>query len=111
MEQPTEPLDLADIRNSLKSLMWRAAGVQRDRQRLADAKQSVDHWCRYALARQLTDPEGWELQNMLTVAQLVIDSALQREESRGVHLRLDYPQTDNERWQRHLTVQRAANEA
>ena len=32
VEQPTEPLDLADIRNSLQSLMWRAAGVQRDRQ-------------------------------------------------------------------------------
>ena len=32
--QRTEPLDLADIRNSLKSLMWRAAGVT---QRCADS--------------------------------------------------------------------------
>lgn len=107
-EPPTEPLDLPDIRNSLKSLMWRAAGVQRDQLLLADAKESVDYWCQYALARQLTDPEGWELQNMLTVAQLVIESALRREESRGVHLRLDYPAADDQRWQRHLTVQRKA---
>ena len=29
VEPHTEPLDLVDIRNSLKSLMWRAAGVRR----------------------------------------------------------------------------------
>ena len=34
---PTEPLDLADIRNSLKSLMWRAAGVRRDADGLHEA--------------------------------------------------------------------------
>ncbi len=32
-----ELLDLADIRNSLKSLIWRAVGVRRERQRLVEA--------------------------------------------------------------------------
>src|SRR6476469_6284836 len=36
-EPHTEPLDLVDIRNSLKSLMWRAAGVERNGPQLADA--------------------------------------------------------------------------
>ena len=37
---------------------------------------------------------GWELQNMLLVAQLVIASAAVRNESRGVHFRSDFPETD-----------------
>ncbi len=40
VDSPTEPLDLADIRNSLKSLMWRAAGVRRTGQQLAEAQRN-----------------------------------------------------------------------
>jgi L-aspartate oxidase len=105
-QEPTEPLDLADIRNSLKSLMWRAAGVKSAGPQLADAAQTIKRWCRYVLGRQLPDPSGWELQNMLTVASLMVASDLAREESRGVHLRSDFPQTDDEHWRRHLSVRR-----
>jgi L-aspartate oxidase len=108
VEPPSEPLDLADIRNSLRSLMWRSAGVRRSGPQLSDAADTIRRWCRYALARQLNDPAGWELQNMLTVASLMVDAALAREESRGVHLRTDFPQTDDIHWRRHLTVVRRA---
>jgi L-aspartate oxidase len=97
-----EPLDLADIRNSLKALMWRACGVRRDGQRLSEAAEDIDRWCRYVLPRQFADPKGWELQNMLTVSRLMIRSALAREETRGVHLRTDFPNTDDDHWRRHL---------
>jgi L-aspartate oxidase len=97
-----ETLDLADIRNSLKSLMWRNAGVRRDREGLVEAQENIDRWCRYVLARQFPDPQGWELQNLLTVAKVVIAAALEREETRGVHLRTDFPRSDNEHWQRRL---------
>ncbi len=60
-----EPLDIADIRNSLKSLMWRACGV-RDGQALAEAAGERLGRCRYVL-RQFSNPIGWELQNMLTL--------------------------------------------
>jgi L-aspartate oxidase len=40
---------------------------------------------------------------LLTIARLMIGSALAREESRGVHFRSDFPRRDDERWQRHLT--------
>ena len=33
---------------------------------------------RYVLARQFANPAGWELQNMLTVASLMVESALAR---------------------------------
>jgi L-aspartate oxidase len=105
-EPHVEPLDLADIRNSLKSLMWRAAGVRRAGPQLADAARTIRRWCGYVLARQLSDPAGWELQNMLTVASLMVEGALAREESRGVHLRTDFPQMDDANWHRHLTFTR-----
>ena len=35
---------------------------------------------------------------MLTVARLMIAAALRREESRGVHLRTDFPQQDDVHW-------------
>jgi len=105
-EQPEEPLDVKDIGNSLKSLMWRNVGIRRDRAGLEDAQRSVEQWCRYALPRQFGEQAGWELQNMLLVARLIIEAALAREESRGVHLRSDFPRTDDEHWLRHLTFQR-----
>jgi L-aspartate oxidase len=105
--QPAEPLDIGDIRNSLQSLMWRAAGVQRDRQGLEDALRTVEKWCRYVLRRQFDEPQGWELQNLLTVAHLVLTAALQRQESRGVHLRTDLPGTDDQNWCHHLVHRRS----
>ena len=107
---PAEPLDLVDIRNSLKAAMWRACGVRRSGEFLNEALESVDQWRRYVLARQFDDIEGWELQNMLTLARVMIQAALVREESRGVHLRTDFPQLDNARWNRHLWFERTGTE-
>ena len=52
-----EPLNLDDIRNALKSLMWRNVGVRRDAEGLAEAEDNIKHWCRYVLARQFSDPD------------------------------------------------------
>src|SRR5262245_9696134 len=106
VDPPKEPLDLADIRNSLKSLMWRSVGVRRNGPQLAEAADTIRRWCRYVLWRQLSDPHGWELQNMLTVASLMTSAALAREETRGVHMRTDYLDTDDANWRRHITVMR-----
>lgn len=105
-----EPLDLADIRNSLKSLLWRAAGVRRDGEHLRDAIESIDQWQRYVLPRQFADPSGWELQNMLVIARTIIAAALAREETRGVHFRTDFPNTDDARWQRRIAFRRGTGD-
>ena len=103
VESVGEPLNLDDIRNALKALMWRNVGVRRDAEGLVEAQQNVNHWCRYVLGRQFPDPNGWELQNMITVARLMIEAALMRTESRGSHVRTDYAATDDARWDRHTT--------
>jgi L-aspartate oxidase len=97
-----DALDVTDITNSLRSLMVRNMGVVRDRAGLEEARQGVEFWCRYVLAREFESRPGWELQNLLTIAQLMIGSALEREESRGVHYRSDFPQRDDVHWQRHI---------
>jgi L-aspartate oxidase len=105
VDEPRKALDLADIRNSLTSLMWRDVGVRRNADRLTQALEMIDRWCRYVLVRQFNEPHGWELQNMLTVTRIIVQSALTRKESRGVHLRTDFRDLDNEHWNRHLIVQ------
>ena len=98
-----EPLDVADVTNSLRSLMVRKMGIVRERTTLLEARTTVAFWCRYILARTFDSQPGWELQNMLTFGRLMIWSALQREESRGVHYRSDFPSRDDQHWSTHLT--------
>ena len=95
-------LDVADITNSLRSVMVRHMGVVRDQAGMAEAEHDVAFWCRYVLPSAFGDRAGWELQNLLTIARLMIHSALARQESRGVHFRSDFPDRDDAHWQRHL---------
>jgi len=106
VEPTTQTLDLADIRNSLKSLMWRNVGVRRDEEVLAEAVENIERWSHYVLASQFSDPTGWELQNMLCVARLMIHAALARRETRGCHVRSDFPVRDDEHWNRHTLFRR-----
>jgi L-aspartate oxidase len=104
---PTErrtPIDLGDLRESLRALMWRRMGITRDASGLAESARQVDRWCRYVLPHAFDDPGGWAVQNMLTVARLMIAAAAERAESRGVHSRADFPDTEPE-WRRHITIQ------
>ena len=59
-----EIMDLPDITNSLKSLMWRFVGVRRQADTLKEALETIDRWRRYVLPAQFTSLQGWELQNM-----------------------------------------------
>jgi L-aspartate oxidase len=86
-------LDLSDIRSSLRSAMWRNVGIERAGARMQDVLGMFDFWNRYALERVFDAPEGWELQNMLTLGRLITQAALARTESRGTHARSDFPGT------------------
>ncbi len=87
-------LDLIDVRSSLRSAMWRNVGIVRSGNRLADALDMIDFWCRYSLDKIFDDPDGWEIQNMLSCAAIVTCAARAREESRGTHTRSDFPGLD-----------------
>lgn len=79
----------AITRQELQLEMSRKVGVVRS----ADSLRAA----RFAIANTNRSPVSvaeWELANLATTAQLVIDSALARHESRGTHTRSDFPATD-----------------
>jgi L-aspartate oxidase len=94
MPERDEKLNLDDLLNSLNSEMWRDVGIERSAAGLESALSQVEFWDRYVGPREFSEPKGWELQNMLLTARLMIRAALARTETRGVHTRTDFPQTD-----------------
>ncbi len=89
-------LDLADVRSSLRSVMWRHAGIERDGQRLEEVQEMFDFWARYTLDKIFDERPGWETQNLLLVGSLMVRAAQWRQESRGTHYRTDFPTTRDE---------------
>jgi L-aspartate oxidase len=97
-------LNVADVRNSLRSLMWRNVGIERSAQDLEEALAQLRFWQQYVMDKDFDDTAGWELQNMLTVASLLTHAALMRNESRGVHFRTDFPERNDADWQKRITL-------
>jgi L-aspartate oxidase len=109
-------LDLVDVKSSLRSVMWRNVGIEREGDRLGETREIIAFWSRYVMdktfwpgaspERNETASAGWELQNMLTVCFLISTAAYTRTESRGAHWRTDYPAPDDEHWRMHLQWRR-----
>jgi len=91
---PHARLNLTDLTYSMKSLMWRMVGVERTGAHLAAAETQLAFWS--DVTERLAPPmrEAWELRNMLLIARAITAAAITRQESRGAHWRLDFPQTD-----------------
>ncbi len=88
-------LDLADVRSSLRSVMWRHVGIEREGDRLKEVEEMFAFWARYTMDKIFDERAGWEVQNLLTVGTLITRAAMWRTESRGTHTRTDYPQSDD----------------
>jgi L-aspartate oxidase len=86
--------------------MWRHVGIERSEALLAEAEESIDFWCRYVMVKEFHFRGGWEVQNLLTLAKTVTVAARMRQESRGVHYRSDFPQSDDAHWNTHITFRR-----
>ena len=106
-------LDITDVKSSLRSIMWRHVGIERNGERLAETLERLAYWGRYVMDK-VFDPQsatngvtaGWELQNMLSVCGLIATAANTRKESRGVHYRIDFPKRDDANWRLHLLWRR-----
>jgi L-aspartate oxidase len=107
-------LDVVDVRNSLRSVMWRNVGIEREGDRLTETREIIAFWSRYVMDKTFNPVDigaasavaGWELQNMLTACFLIAGAAYMRTESRGTHFRVDYPERDDAHWRLHLLWRR-----
>ncbi len=97
-------LDIADVTNSLRAIMWRNVGIQRYEERLDETIEIIEFWKRYVMDKVFDNPVDWQCQNMLTICRLIAASAMKRRESRGVHYRNDYPQQDDKHFLQHIDV-------
>ena len=84
--------------------MTEKVGIIRNEENLKEALNQVMEIKRETEGKACTTIEQWELVNMLTLAELVIKSALMRKESRGAHYRTDYPHTDDVNFRKNTII-------
>jgi len=89
------------LKKELQKLMWDKVGIIRNSSDLKQAQQKINEW-KLILTSELKTTEEFELANLIISADLVTNSALQREESRGAHYRKDFPDRDDVNWKKHI---------
>ncbi len=106
---PDENVLIAHAWEEMRTLMWNYVGIVRSNKRLERAKRrsellnqeiGEDYW-RFTLSRDLL-----ELRNIARVGHLIIESALSRKESRGLHYTVDYPQHDDRNFKRDTVLRK-----
>jgi L-aspartate oxidase len=93
----------------IRRLMWDYVGIVRTDKRLQRAstrlrnlqREIQEFYWHYKITTDLL-----ELRNLTTVASLIVDSALARKESRGLHYTLDYPDLDDKNFLRNTVMHR-----
>jgi L-aspartate oxidase len=92
------------IARQLRAAMWESAGVVRNGGGLASLNQQITEW--QNKANLFSSREDIETRNLLIMGDLIVRSALARQESRGAHFRGDFPKRDDARYLKHSIVSR-----
>ncbi len=97
LHQKADELDLiAHLWDEIRRLMWAYVGIVRTNRRLTRAQSRLGNLVKeidqYYSEFEVTS-DIVELRNIATLAQLTVECALLRHESRGIHFNLDYPET------------------
>jgi L-aspartate oxidase len=89
-------------RSKLQSIMWKCAGMLRSQLSIDEALEELEP---HALQCLSTNHPS-ETDNLILNALLTCRAIAARKESRGCHYRVDFPNTDNLAWRRHIELRR-----
>lgn len=105
-----------EIKNTIKEIMWENCSLIRNREGLEKGLEGIrrirddeiPHLCVPASTRAYNKGmiEALEATNMVSLAEMVMASALMREESRKSHFRSDFPDRDNMKWFKNIVVRK-----
>ena len=83
--------DTKTLRQELRKLMWDKVGIIRNEDELKEALEKIANMkFEFKRTRKCLNKDEYEYRNLLTVAELIVKSAINRKESRGAHSRSDY---------------------
>jgi len=90
------------LMKKLKSVMTKKVGIIRTEATMVEAKEQIQRLKVTAAQHGIVSIQSIELENMLMLAELIVESALIRKESRGAHFRSDYPEIDDKHWLKNI---------
>lgn len=86
--------DTDALKSELQNIMWEGVGIIRNEEGLKNANMKLQNLkAKFLRNTKCLNISEYELKNMITVAQIIINAALNRKESRGGHYRSDFPYT------------------